>query len=240
MGNDPEPLQFDRAEPAQPAAAGTGGGPACEFCQAPLTESYFTAGGRKTCGTCRTGLEQALAAGKGAGSVLVALLLGGLAALVGGGLWYGIRELTGYDIGLIAIAVGYGVGMAVRKGSGGWGGRRFQLLAVGLTYLGIVFSMVPPLVGAVLKNPPPAAVESAPGEAAPPAARDPDAPGLLYSLAVLSGLLLAVPVMVGSNSPMMILIMGFGLWEAWKLNRRTELELAGPFRVGAPGATGGP
>jgi hypothetical protein len=31
-----------------------------------------------------------------------------------------------------------------------------------------------------------------------------------------------------------ILIIGIGLYEAWKMNRRTPLEIAGPFRVGAP------
>jgi hypothetical protein len=34
-----------------------------------------------------------------------------------------------------------------------------------------------------------------------------------------------------------ILIIGFGVYEAWKLNRRVPLEIAGPFRLGEAGPT---
>jgi hypothetical protein len=36
--------------------------------------------------------------------------------------------------------------------------------------------------------------------------------------------------------PMMIAIIGFSLWEAWKLNKRVPMVLRGPFRVAAPSA----
>ena len=52
--------------------------------------------------------------------------------------WGLVTQLTGYEIGLIAVAVGWLVGGAVRLGSKGLGGKPFQALAVALTYLAIV------------------------------------------------------------------------------------------------------
>src|SRR6266566_11816 len=62
--------------------------------------------------------------------------LGG--AVVGAAVYFGIAALTGYEFGLVAIVVGLLVGGAVRKGSNGRGGRRYQLLAVFLTYTAVV------------------------------------------------------------------------------------------------------
>src|SRR5439155_3866977 len=47
------------------------------------------------------------------------------------------------ELGIVAIGVGLLVGIAVRKGSGGRGGRKFQALAMVLTYLSITASYVP-------------------------------------------------------------------------------------------------
>jgi hypothetical protein len=53
-----------------------------------------------------------------------------------------ILIVTGIELGTISIAVSYVIGMAVRKGSNGWGGRRNQIAAVLLTYFSISFSSV--------------------------------------------------------------------------------------------------
>ena len=47
------------------------------------------------------------------------------------------------QLGLVAIAVGLLVGWAVRKGSGGRGGWKFQALAMALTYVSIAASWLP-------------------------------------------------------------------------------------------------
>src|SRR2546426_12468468 len=67
-----------------------------------------------------------------------ALALGLGAAVVGAAIYFGIAALTGYEFGLVAIVVGLLVGGAVRKGSNGRGGRRYQLLAAFLTYTPVV------------------------------------------------------------------------------------------------------
>ena len=51
--------------------------------------------------------------------------------------------MTDSEWGLVGIALGLFVGFAVRKGSGGRGGWRYQALAMALTYLSITASHVP-------------------------------------------------------------------------------------------------
>ena len=61
-------------------------------------------------------------------------------------MYYAITAISGYEFGLIAIVVGFGVGTAVRWGSNGRGGKRYQALAMALTYLAIVATYIPPIV----------------------------------------------------------------------------------------------
>ena len=81
----------------------------------------------------------------GSGSVRFAraLLFGSFAALAGTSLYFLVLKLTGYEVGLIAILVGYMVGAAVRRGTRHRGGLVYQLLAVFLTYTAIVASYIP-------------------------------------------------------------------------------------------------
>src|SRR2546422_5507986 len=57
---------------------------------------------------------------------------------LGAGLYFGIEATTGYELGLVAVVVGLMVGGAVRKGSNGRGGWRYQALAMFLTYCAVV------------------------------------------------------------------------------------------------------
>jgi hypothetical protein len=59
-------------------------------------------------------------------TLLRAALFGIGAGILGAAIYYGVLALTGYNIGLVAIGVGILVGRAVRKGSGGFGGRGYQ------------------------------------------------------------------------------------------------------------------
>lgn len=44
---------------------------------------------------------------------------------------------------------------------------------------------------------------------------------------------LAVPVMMGMESPIGLLIVGFALWEAWKFSAHRPLPITGPYQAGA-------
>jgi hypothetical protein len=264
MDSKPD-LQFERAEFTTPAAR-----LACEACQQPIHDAYYRVVGKTCCERCKTEVELQQASGSGVGRFLRAALYGTGAGALGAGLWYGVRALTGYEVGLIAIVVGLMVGGAVRKGSGGRGGWAYQGLAMFLTYGSIVSTYVPFIVQGILqqgeetagdKGPgatpaspaaepaatptSPASPETAPGTTpASPASREgePSAqklgPGaavltLLLGVALIGALAFAAPFLAGFQNAIGILIIGFGLYEAWKMNRRVPFVIEGPFRVGA-------
>ena len=129
MGN-PGDLQFDRAEPSTPTPSAT----SCVVCKQPGQDTYYEVNGKVVCPSCRAKLETHTATGSFANS----LLLGFGAAVLGAAIYFAIELFTGYEFGLVAIVVGLLVGTAVRKGSKGRGGWRYQALAIGLTYLSVV------------------------------------------------------------------------------------------------------
>jgi hypothetical protein len=55
------------------------------------------------------------------------------------------------------------------------------------------------------------------------------------ALAVLVGIgvIYAIPFLAGFQNIIGIVIIAIGLYEAWKLNKRAELNVAGPFKVAA-------
>src|SRR5262245_38830177 len=223
-------LQFETAGP--PVGAGT----SCAVCGQTLSSAYYTLGGRVACERCKSEVAVALQRRPGLGAYLRATLLGSLAGIVGAGVWYGVRVATGYEIGLIAIAVGYLVGIAVKKASGGRGGPLFQVLAIALTYFWVVANYIPDIAAGLGESP---AAESG-AEAGPaPGPRPADLPGPAFAAVVVTTAL-ALPFLMGVENAIGILIIGFALYEAWKLNKRVAIAVAGPFALGAaPGAPPG-
>jgi hypothetical protein len=235
-----ESLQFDHAE--------TTGGTSCAQCQTTLQGSYFQAGGAMLCDGCVGSLRQALAGqGSSAGRFLRAVLLGLGAMLVGAigyGLWMGF---TNSEFALVTIAIGWFVGKAVRHGSGGRGGWRYGLLAVVLTYCAIAFSFFGAAV-AEMRNKPatpiasgetakdataPAAVEAGPTAVEPSADASEQEIGLLAGVIALLVFAFSIPVLSATQSILSLIITGFGLWQAWSMNRAANVEITGPHRLGA-------
>ncbi len=140
-------LQFDKADFGDKQARLD-----CAACQQPIAGTYFQAGATTFCPRCRELVEAHQQKRPGLSGFLLAVVLGALAAAAGSLLYFGIAALTGYNFGLIAIVVGYLVGRAVRKGSGGRGGLVYQLLAVFLTYTSIVATYIPAIIEAVVKE----------------------------------------------------------------------------------------
>ena len=54
---------------------------------------------------------------------------------------------------------------------------------------------------------------------------------LLFTLVLMVGLVYSVPIVVGIQSPISLLIFGIGLWQAWRMNRATEVNITGPYRI---------
>ncbi|HXO84359.1 MAG TPA: LIM domain-containing protein [Gemmatimonadales bacterium] len=246
----PDNLQFDHAEPTAAGGAQTAA-MSCSVCNTPLSDTYFVANGQIVCERCRRAVEEEWNRGGAAGRLGKAVALGVLAMIACSILWYIVLKLTDSQWGILAVVVGLVVGGAVRKGSHGRGGWRYQALAILLTYTAIVSSYVPLII------------ESARDQAAQTASldstmttdlakdsvfledsvasaatntRDSGPLAKVFAIVVLLGFLYALPFLAGIENIIGILIIGFALYEAWKLNRKVELNVTGPHRVAATGA----
>jgi hypothetical protein len=236
----PGEIQFDRADFAQSPAEAR-----CAACERPLQGHYFEVNNMMVCEGCRYTVETAFNQRGGARGFLKAAFAGFGAAVAGSILYYAVRELTGYEIGLISILVGWGVGKAVHWGSRGKGGWAYQSLAVFLTYMAIVSTYIPAVVQQFVEEDQkakPAATAPAQGSGTAAAAKpkpeeDLSAGDLIIALGAFLLLIATIPFLAGFKNVIGLLIIAFGLWEAWKINRRTALSISGPFQVGAVPAT---
>ncbi|HEX4810582.1 MAG TPA: hypothetical protein VH325_16720 [Bryobacteraceae bacterium] len=227
----PESLQFTRAEPA---GAGVANRPRCLACKSPLVETYFHAHGRQVCPTCAQRIESHQQAPP-AHSLLKAALYGGGAALAGCIIFATVEIVTGWQIGLLAILVGYMVGRAIRHASQGLGGRSQQILAVLLTYFAISFSYVGVAISQVVKTN--AAKQTAAATAPPTVQPVQDQKHQKASvgslLLLLAWLGLAAPFLSLAN-PMNLIslfIIFIGLRQAWVLTGRSDIVITGPYQV---------
>jgi hypothetical protein len=245
-------LQFDRAERAGATAAAAG----CTVCKQPLAGTYFEINGKVVCPRCRGRIMAQWQRGSGSGRFWRALGLGAVAAALGAGLYFGIAALTGYELGLVAVVVGFLVGAAVRKGSNGRGGGRYQLLAMFLTYSAIVVTDSSLIVRELRKESraradstrtatdtsagragagpqltgalrPSATVDATPQKLA----RGFRGLGVVLGLLVLLAVAYAAPIAIGVASPLHLLIAGIALYEAWKLNKGVALRVTGPYQA---------
>jgi hypothetical protein len=219
-------LRFDAGARADgvSAAAGSavanGGGPgriSCASCHAAISGRYFTVNEKTVCPNCAQQVQSELerpTRKRGA-----PLLLGSLAAAAGSLLYYAIAALTGYELGIIAIVIGIGVGKAVRRGAGLNGHWTVRALAVSLTWLSIASTTVPAILDAM-----------------GPDATGPSALAIALCLGALSPFLL-----LAEGQFMSVIILAIGLWEGWRYSAAPRVSLQGPFRVGAgPAADNAP
>jgi hypothetical protein len=207
-------MQFDVAEYStanKPAAA------TCAACKRPISQVYYTANEAAICQTCHAQHAAAFAGGSKLKRVFAATGLGLLAGLAGAALWYLVRVAANLQLGLIAIVVGFGVGIAVRKGSQGRGGWFYQTLAIVLTYGCICAQYMPePLKNAY--------------------SAEMDVLGWVIVVTIVFLYSLAAPFLAGIENIIGILIIGIALYEAWRINKRPSIQFAGPFYLKAPAA----
>jgi hypothetical protein len=230
-------LQFDRAEFTSAPASSV----MCASCNQSIIQSYHEAGGKTICSSCREAITSASESG-GAGRFLRALAVGFGAAIVGSIVWWGVRKVTGYEIGLISIGIGIGVGRAVRWGGGNRGGWKYQLLAVLLTYASIAGNYMPDVIteiakgvdakdsGTITATAPATAGKTTPVKASA-ATGSVEFGTLLLGLGAIFLMAAASPFLAGAGNIIGLLIIAFGLWEAWKTNRRIDLVINGPYSV---------
>jgi hypothetical protein len=232
----PENLQFQKAEPLPVIDPNA---PRCVVCKTAIGPTYFHANGQVVCAMCaeriQSGQQKAPAI-----SLATAILYGAGAALAGT-IVYSAVALMGVEIGIIAIAVGFMVGKAVRAGSRGLGGRPQQILAVLLTYFSITASYVTVGIYHIVKSPQSIEASKQAQDRAATQADDPaqkPAPNVVGLLLFLLMLLVAAPFFglgSGIGGLISLFIIFIGLKQAWKLTGRTEVVVTGPYEA-APAA----
>ena len=114
----------------------------CQSCQQELSGAYFRINGLLACEKCTRQLQAQTPKDTHAAYVR-GILFGVGGAIVGLILYSGFGIATGIRLGYIALAVGWLVGTAIKKGSSGIGGRRYQIAAVALTYAAVSLSAIP-------------------------------------------------------------------------------------------------
>ena len=268
-------LQFDKAEFSSPQPESL----SCKGCAAVLDDTYYEINGNLVCPSCKERVEKDFEGGSKLRRFLKSLVVGSVVAALGSAIWFAVRALTNYELGLLSVVIGIGVGKAVNWGSGGRGGWPYQALAVFLTYTAVAMTYVPLVIGQFMMPDPSAQVAAAGGAAAGSAQAGAPAPAglpgetattgegsagesaqaagaaaatqstqeldsaaaastpvpagvglVLFGLFVI-GFSYALPFLGGADNILGLLIIGFGLWEAWRYNKRGTLAIVGPLKV---------
>lgn len=228
-------LQFDRAEYAQPAPSAV----TCTACQQTIVDNYYTAHDDSiVCAQCREKREHQAEGWSGV-RMGRAFFAGLGVAIAGSIVYWGVRKLTNMEFGLLAIAVGFGVGKAVLWGSRYRGGAAYQTLAILLTYASICGNYAPDIVEELLQRNASQAqtTQAQQGQQQPKAveANAANAGVSLGGLALALGFVLALsfiaPFLSGFQNVIGILILFFGLYQAWKVTKKRDLTYSGPFSV---------
>lgn len=229
----------------------------CSVCQTPVRTEYYDVNANTVCTACRATVEAAAETPLGVVPLAAAGALGLGAAIAGAIIYYAVIALANLEIGIIAILTGYMVGYGVRKGAGGHGGLRFQVLAVALTYFSVALAYTPLAVKSAMAaneqqqqaaapkpsdaaSPGPAAPSGGLAQAATTAEAVPSAGAMAAGLLLMLGLILALPVLVVAGSfpwgLISALIIFIGMRQAWVMTRAPVLTVLGPYRVGSGSA----
>jgi hypothetical protein len=134
----PDAPQFSTAQYQQEPAVDR-----CRLCSTPLATEYYRIRGQAACASCAVAARGSQAGTSGNAAFTRALLFGIGAAIVGLIGYAAFTITTHLYVGYVALGVGYIVARAMKAGSGGLGGRPFQIAAVILTYLAIALAEIP-------------------------------------------------------------------------------------------------
>ncbi len=131
-------LQFDKADYGGAEAT-------CASCAQGLGGAWYLLGAQRVCPACRDQLMATIGAPIGAVGYAKALAAGALAGAACAVAWAVIREVTGVELGIVAIAVGWAVAEAMRRAAGK-GARALQVGGVLIAYVAMMESNLPTLV----------------------------------------------------------------------------------------------
>ncbi len=243
----PEDLQFHTAvfEPA-------GAGPRCALCNAAVTGAYYHLDGNVVCTACAEQTEARREPVRGR-LLLKSVLYGAGAALAGSALYGIVLLATDSEFALLSILVGIMVAKAMMRASGGRGGRKLQIIAVLLTYGGITVGYIPAFVKEGVKQTKnekdskgtsPAKSGATPEigekENIKPVSLARVLLAIVIWFAVAFCVALAAPFLVltqGLSGMLSVLILFFGLQQAWVRTKGDTRALTGPFEPADPASS---
>ena len=216
----------------------------CAYCHRGITAEYYRVDGNLACPSCAQQAQSLIP--PDSHKAYSRAVLFGIGAAIAACIGYSLVQMMGFMIGFVAIGVGWLVGTAMKKGSRGLGGRRYQITAVLLTYVAISMAFIPVLYRGVkeygAQHPTQArsgttSAETAAGTASSSSAKPPAVSfgRFVLSLLIIFGLGLASPVLkfvlVGIGSGLFgLLFLFIGMQTAWKLTQRIASEVDGPFQ----------
>lgn len=208
----------------------------CKSCGKPITGAYYQANGVPVCGPCVQRIkDQAPVDSHSAFVRGICFGVGG--AILGLALYVGFALATGWIVGFVSLAVGYMVGKAIVFGSGGVGGRRYQVAAVLLTYIAVSMAAVPIAISQQMKqkNAQQRAQASDSTTAVKPKMSPLKAIGVLSIVGLLSPFLdLANP----AHGVIGLIILFVGIRIAWTLTAGRAVSIIGPINGPAPSMPG--
>ena len=231
-------------------------GDTCKSCKQPIKGTYYRINGVQACESCTKQLQSQIPKDSHAAFVR-ALLFGVGAAILGLILYAAFGIITGIEIGYVALAVGWLIGKAMRRGSNGVGGRRYQIAAAVLTYAAVSMAAIPIYFSQISKQkaakPPHAqtapsrtpssgmdAGNSGSAPATPNNASESEGKPKINpfaALGVLALLGLASPFLELQNpisGAIGLVILFVGIRFAWQQTGAPKLDIIGPFQSRAP------
>jgi hypothetical protein len=237
--------QFGTAE-----YSGAPAGDICKACGQPVTGVYYRANNSAMlCGSCADRVQREVP--KDSHAAFVRALLFGLGGFFAAFVAYSAIGILfrGWTIGYLALGVGWIVGKAMMAGSGGIGGRRYQIVAVLLTYAAVSMSAVPIALflpheqaqsqkaNHASQSPPEAAPATGEPDQNSPQSEEPTKPrtthrSLVAALGLLALLGLASPFLGGVGGLIMLVILFVGMQFAWRITRgHPKIVVDGPFQI---------
>lgn len=241
------PPQFRTAE-----YSGEPGSDRCKFCNRTIMGNYFRVNRSTACAACAEQIRLKIPQDNHA-AFTRGLLFGLGGAILGLILYAAVGIITGWVIGYVSLAVGWVVGRAMMTGSGGIGGRRYQIAAVVLTYAAVSMAAIPVDIAQASKarRAVPAeqsqsmrsSGEQSSGNVTPEPGQEPSGAKRHANI----GTEWVTLALVGLASPFLALqdpfhgliglvILFVGMQFAWKMTRGMSLQILGPFKLSPPPA----
>lgn len=131
---------MDQSGTTSDGVAVSSGNP-CPLCGLVLGPKLFMANGQAICGACAGRIGQELEAERGGWNEIPLAAAGGaVGAALGAAVWAGIVVATNFEVGYVAVLVGFLSGMGVKFGAGKGRGQGLQITAALLAVGGLVFA----------------------------------------------------------------------------------------------------